>query len=334
MTASLDALVVRAAGHAAHLLDPAGRAALLRAGDFPALARELGAHGYAVPDPRPEAPALELAIRRGAGARLRQLARWEPGEALGRLLFALEDQRSLRALVRGAAAGLPADARLAGLLPTPTLPERVQAELARLPSVAAMAALLAAWRSPFAAALRPARAGHPDLLMLDVALARTAGEMVRQAARRLGGDWRGFVRETTDLDNLCTALLLMGRGGELLPASLFLPGGESLTLEGCTRIAGAAPDQAGVLLPRLLGGTPLAALLPPEIADPATLERDLDDLRRQAWRRRARRDPLGAAPVVSYLLALRAEVVFLQRAVWGVALGAPPLRRDHPAGTT
>ncbi len=332
MTASLDALVVRAAGLSGHLLDPAGRAALLRAGDFAGIARELGTRGYAIADPRPDAPALELAVRRGAGARLRQLARWEPGEALGRLLFALEDQRSLRGLLRGAAAGVPAAARLAGLLPTPTLPERVQAELARQPSVAAIAALLAAWRSPFAPALRPARAGHPDLLALDVALARIAAGMALQAARGLGGGWRGFVRESIDLDNLRTALVLMGRGGELLPASLFLPGGEALTLEGCTRIAAAAPDQAGVIVPRALAGTTLAALLPPEIVDAATLERDVEDRRRQAWRRRARRDPLGAAPVVSYLLALRAEVVFLQRAVWGVALGAPPPRRERLTG--
>lgn len=332
MTATMDALVVRAAGLSAHLLDPAGRAALLRAVDFATIARELGARGYAVADPRPDAPALELAIRRGAGARLRQLARWEPGEALGRLLFALEDQRSLRGLLRGAAAGVPAEARLLGLLPTPTLPERVQAELARLPSVAAIAALLAAWRSPFAPALRPARAGHPDLLSIDVALARTAGAMALAAARQLGGGWRGFVREAIDLDNLRTALLLVGRGGDLLPASLFLPGGEALTLEGCTRIAAAAPDQVAALLPRVLAATTLAPLLPPEIGDPATLERDLADRRRQAWQRRARRDPLGAAPVVSYLLSLRAEVVFLQRAVWGVALGAPPPRRDHEAG--
>ena len=57
------------------------------------------------------------------------------------------------------------------------------------------------------------------------------------------------------------------------------------------------------------------------------LEPELADLRRRAWRRRARTEPLGAAPVVHYLLRLRAEVRLLQRAVWGLALGAPTARR-------
>jgi len=327
MSTALDALVVRAAGLSTHLLDPPGRAALLRCGDLPHLARELSRLGYATAETRPEAADLELAIRRGAGARLRQLARWGPSAALGPLLFALEDLRSLRALVRGAAAAQPAEVRLAGLLPTPTLPERAQAELARAPAVGAVAALLATWRSPWAPALRPARAGEPDLLQLDVALARLAAGVALRAARDLGASWLRFVQEGIDLDNLRTARILAGRPHDLAPVALFLPGGRALPEPAFRRLATTEPDDLTRVLGKVLAGTPLAALLPPGPAQALTFERDVDELRRRQWRRAARREPLGAAPVVSYLLELRAEVSLLQHTVWGVALGAPPSRR-------
>ena len=45
---------------------------------------------------------------------------------------------------------------------------------------------------------------------------------------------------------------------------------------------------------------------------------------RTAQRRSARHDPLGAAPVLAYVLRLRAQVVALRGYLWGVALGVPP----------
>ena len=333
MSRSNDALVVRAAGLSTRLLDQEGRAAAIRATDFGALTRDLAARGYLAEEIRPDATALEVAIRRGASARLRQLARWDPEGPLGPLLFAMEDRRSLRALLRGAQAALPADVRLAGLLPTPTLPERVLAELARQPSVAAMVGLLALWRSPYAPALAPARSGPPDLLALEVALARDTSRRALEVARRQGGGWTDFVRESIDLDNLRTALTLTGRGDELEPATHFLEGGDRLTEDRFRQIATAQdPDRAVQLAARVWDGTPLHPIILHHGRDPLRLERELDEARRQLWRRRARREPLGAAPIVSYLLRLRAEGQVLQRAVWGLALGAPALRRQAAGG--
>lgn len=327
MSAGLDSLTVRAAGLAGRLLTPEGRHRILGAADLPALARELGAAGYPSAEARPDAPSLELAVRRGASARLRQLARWDAAGDLGPLLFADEDRRSLRAVLRGAVAGLSPEARLAGRLPTPRLPERALAELARQPSVAAIAALLALWRSPYAEPLAAALESKPDLLELEVALGRRiAADQLRAAGRDAG--WRDFVRESIDLDNLRTALILAGRGDEIAPAHLFISGGAALTAERFTSIARAPDAATGYRLAApAWEGTSLATPLDRGHGTPLALEPELEDLRRRAWRRRARREPLGAAPVVHYLLRLRAEVRLLQRAVWGLALGAPPARR-------
>lgn len=327
MSAGLESLTVRAAGLAARLLTPEGSHRTLSATDLPTLARELSAAGYPSAEARPDAPALELAIRRGASARLRQLARWDSTGRLGPILFADEDRRSLRAVLRGAVAGLSPEARLSGTLPTPRLPERALNELARQPTIAAVAALLALWRSPYAAPLAAAQHGKPDLLELEVALGRQIGADQLQAAGADPG-WRDFVRESLDLDNLRTALILAGRGDEIAPDHLFIPGGAVLSADHFMRIA-RAPDAAEgyrIAAPAW-AGTPLAAAVDRGQVAPLALEPELADLRRRAWRRRARTEPLGAAPVVHYLLRLRAEVRLLQRAVWGLALGAPIARR-------
>lgn len=327
MSAGLESFTVRAAGLAGRLLTPEGRHRILGATDLPTLARELSAAGYPSAEARPDAPSLELAVRRGASARLRQLARWDPEGRLGPLLFADEDRRSLRAVLRGAVAELSPEARLAGTLPTPRLPERALAELARQPSVAAIAALLAVWRSPYAEPLAAALEDKPDLLELEVALGRRiAADQLRAAGRDPG--WRDFVQESIDLDNLRTALILAGRGDEIEPAHLFMPGGAVLTAERFANIARAPDAATGYrLAASAWAGTALAAPVDRGHIAPLALEPELEDLRRRAWRRRARGEPLGAAPVVYYLLRLRAEVRLLQRVVWGLALGAPPARR-------
>ncbi len=327
MSAGLEAFTVRAAGLAGRLLTPEGRHRILGAPDLPGLARELSAAGYPSAEARPDAPSLELAVRRGASARLRQLAHWDPAGRLGPLLFADEDRRSLRAVLRGAVANLSPEARLAGTLPTPRLPERALTELARQPSVAAIAALLAVWRSPYAEPLAAALDDKPDLLELEVALGRRiAADQLRAAGRDAG--WRDFVRESIDLDNLRTALILAGRGDEIDPAHLFIPGGVVLTAERFASIARTPDAAAGYrLAASAWAGTALAAPVDRGHIAPLALEPELEDLRRRAWRRRARGEPLGAAPVVYYLLRLRTEVRLLQRVVWGLALGAPPARR-------
>ena len=102
----------------------------------------------------PYAEAFALAVRRKAAARMRLLARWAGGrDAVLAVVFEEEDRRSLRALLRGAVQGARAEERLEDLIPTPLLPERALAELARQARPAAIAALLTAWQNPYGPAL-------------------------------------------------------------------------------------------------------------------------------------------------------------------------------------
>lgn len=105
-------VAARARGLASQLLAPAQARALCDASDLAALMSALAAAGWPLAtrversaDPR----AIEFAVRRRAGARLRVLARWaRERAALLSPLFDDEDRRSLRAIVRGAMAGIPA----------------------------------------------------------------------------------------------------------------------------------------------------------------------------------------------------------------------------------
>jgi hypothetical protein len=61
--------------------------------------------------------------------------------------------------------------------------------------------------------------------------------------------------------------------------------------------------------------------------DVARLDWALLRARVRALRLEARRDPLGAAPVLAYVLRLRSQVVALRRCLWGMELGLPPAGR-------
>jgi len=323
MTARCEALVARAAGLRTRLLDPAARQSCGRSGTLGGLARELAARGYAVDTTEPDAPALETAIRRGAAARLAVLARWDPAGRAGIILLAPEELRALRRLTRGAADGRPAETRLAGLLATPGLPDPALQALSRQASVPDLAVLLARWRSPWLEAFAGAQGTEPDLLAVESGLVRVLARRTMEAARRSCHRLRDFARETVDLHNLTGAVLLAGRGDDVDPAALFLDGGR-IRRDAYTRAA-AAPGAAAavaVLAPAFAQGA-LAAVLHRHAGDPGLLERAVAEWRLAAWRARARTEPLGAAPVIAYVLALRDEVSALQRLVWSIALGVP-----------
>ncbi len=146
--------------------------------------------------------ALELALRRAAADRLRLLARWcGPRVAILAVLFEDEDRRSLRALLRGSLQHAPAEARLAGLVPTPTLPERALRELANQATPAAVAALLTAWRNPYGSVLlAAASAAQPDLFTLELLVNRTFAARASRAARGTGL-LADYVRDAIDLEN-------------------------------------------------------------------------------------------------------------------------------------
>src|SRR5690606_37304907 len=105
-----------------------------------------------------DASALDRAVTAVAEGEMRLLDRWLTAGQRAALapLFADEDRRSLRRVLRGLAAGVPAARRAGGALPTPTLPRRLLAAVAQQPSPATVATMLTAAGHGFGAALAAA----------------------------------------------------------------------------------------------------------------------------------------------------------------------------------
>jgi vacuolar-type H+-ATPase subunit C/Vma6 len=284
-----------------------------------------------LPGEGPATPeALELAVRRMAGTRLGVLAAWgRERNTLLAVVFEDEDRRSLRAVLRGAVRRASPDERLAGLIPTPGLPERALAELAGQPTPGAIAVLLTAWGSVYGSALLPdAAAAHPDLLTLEYRLNTLFASRALRGARAAKS--RGlieFVRETIDLENACTALVLAGTEVDAPPQAAFVSGGRRLSVAAFSD-AVAAPDanEAARRLAATFGADPVADAFARAASDPAApvaIEEALLRLRIAAQGATARRNPAGPASILHYVLRLRAEVLDLQRVIWGVMLRAP-----------
>ena len=319
----------RARGLGTHLLGRGDLDTLARQADLPALADALGRAGI-VPlgDQGTEgAAALERGIRHWAGHLLGTLGRWVGERSAGLpLVFDLEDRRSLRALFRGAVAGAPAERRLAALVPTPALPERALETLAALPTVEGMAALLSAWRHPFANGLSEVtQGGPPDLLAIERVLGRVAlGAAVRAAARSGCRRLRVFAAEGIDLENVTQALVLARAEETATPAEWFLPGGTLLTLDEFTQALGMkVPAEAGRRLAKVFAGTPFAPAILEGAADPARLETEFLVLRIANLAERVRVAPLEPLTTLWVAFRIRAQVIDLQRIVWSVTLGAP-----------
>ena len=321
MSPRWDDVNARVRGLGLHLFRREAIEALASASDVREMAARLRTAGL---DSDATPHGIDLAIRRRAARRLATLARW-CAERTGTLavVFEDEDRRSLRAILRGAAQGAAPELRLAGTIPTPSLPERALAELARLPDPGSVAALLAVWGHPYGAPLLDeARPPHPDLLRLEVALERTFAARALAAAR--GRGLRAFVREEIDLGNAWSASLLAGEGDETPPADCFVEGGDRLDREAYRYVAAAAGEaEARRRLAKAFSGSPLAAAFRGP-GDPAGLEHAALAARLAAWRSASRLDPLGPALLLVYVLRLRAETADLRRAVWGRALGVPP----------
>jgi hypothetical protein len=72
-----------------------------------------------------------------------------------------------------------------------------------------------------------------------------------------------------------------------------------------------------------LAGTAMQGLAREAGADAVRLESASLRLALVEQRRLARLDPLGSAPLLSFLLRLQAQSADLQRLAWGASLGAP-----------
>jgi vacuolar-type H+-ATPase subunit C/Vma6 len=332
MTVQWGDVNARARGLGSHLLPSETLASLAGVHAWQELTRALTAAGILPEETTAGSPAeVELALRRWATGEIRVVRRWL-GSRAAVLSVALdaEDRRSLRALVRGAAAGVPAGVRLTGVLPTPALPERLLQELAARDRIPDQAALLVAAGHPVGPALLVAAAGtKPDLFAVELAISRAFAERAVRGARRDGKVLRTHVEAVIDAINCRSALLLAQGAPAKSPATTFIPGGRRLTLERFTAAAGA-PDP-------FTGARILAAIDEGiakgwrDAADVAALETALERAEDQRLEHLARMDPLGPAPTLLYLRRLGGQLVALGEAVWSLDLGVAPPRSSRMA---
>ena len=210
-------VVARARGLSGRLLGEQMLHSLAQSRDLTACSALLAGAGV-IPAPLERAApmAIELGVRRNAAWSLRLIGRWAGARApLLAPLFEDEDRRSIRSVLRGAASGSSAEFRLAGLIPTPALPERALMELSRRGDVAAVTAQLVVLDNPYGAALtEEASRQHPDLLRLEAALNRAFAARAHAAGARGDAPMREFVGALLDVENLWTALALADTGGQ------------------------------------------------------------------------------------------------------------------------
>lgn len=297
-------VIARARGLATRFV-PAGTLDELRAApDLRTLGERLAGAGLVPAETPSQADVLDQALRRHAANQLALLRRWAGEDRAPALAVVLddEDRRSLRALARACVEGAPPDARLAGLLPTPSFPERALKELAHQSTLSALAGTLAAWRSPYAEAFRsPKGAAVADLAHVETAISRIFFTRARYGARR-DGDLAAYLATLIDLENAWTARALASEGeahGGNDDAARMM---RELTIDGGT---GALPAF-------------IETALEPGEAEPERAV--LDALIRHAEARR-RLAPLSSAAVIEFALRLRRETILLADILWATALG-------------
>lgn len=235
--------------------------------------------------------ALERALRRVRADRLAILGRW-CGDMLP-LVFLDEDRRSLIFLLRRARAGRSS---LEGLIPTPTLPERVLATLAEQ-DTAGLVALLVAWRHPLGRHLAAAE----SLPEREQAIHRAFFRLAPRGHRVV----RHHLRLLVDVANAQALAVGRDQPATTRDPDAWIPGGEAFDRARYAAV--------------LEGVRPLALNGFPDLSDRGVLVTLLGRLRRQA-----RLEPLGSAPVLYFALRLRAEAIDLRTVLWGRALGTPP----------
>ncbi|HEY0996551.1 MAG TPA: V-type ATPase subunit, partial [Gemmatimonadaceae bacterium] len=252
-----EGLAARVRGLSTHLVTAARMRELSRIGDLGMLVRAL--EELHVVEGVGAAPlAIETGLRRVAAQRLATMWRWaDTRQPQLAPLMEEEDRRSVRALVRGAAAGASPASRLAGLLPTPGLPTAALEELANQATPAEVGALLRAWGHPFGDAITPAAAN--DLFATECALQRAWAARAAGALRLGPGTMHEFVGLLIDLGNASTALTLAGHHSDVEAAELYTPGGAHLDAGSFAKAAAARTRaDAGEVL--------AAAMEPPALA--------------------------------------------------------------------
>lgn len=320
----------RATGLSGHLLDGAGWARVRACPDPDSLCRELQRFGY---DVQPgEAPrSVERALERTRAARCALLVRWLGSRVRGlRLHFEADTVCAIRVLLHAAAEEKTGPEPVGWLSTGGGLTAGMREAAATAGSPGDVLRMLADHGQPLAeralaehVELAAEWPGLSPLLACEQALLRAHVGRAREGISRRDRALRDRVRRAIDLLNL-RAVLSVGPESGLPAAAIFLSGGDRLDLDAFGRALGA-PD-------RRAARETLARRLPAHLAAPLTdpaipvarLGRTLLELELEEERGLTRREPLGPAPVLAFLLRQRLEVRDLRGLVWARALGAPP----------
>ena len=327
MARYLGDINTRARGLRTHLLPASDLERLARATSLLALQRELSGLGYVRSDAPATAMSLEKAVRRHAADQMRILDRWCMDDRRAALAVILEDEdrRSIQTILRGAQQGTATEVRMAGLIPTTSLPERALLTLAGQPTPTDVIRMLALWNHPLGVPLVAAAGGpHPSLFEIEVELQRAFARRASARAHQGGSQLVEYVEQVIDVMNTWSALLHFVERDPSIVDMTFVDGGRWLTRDVFrTLMTLETVPQVEKRLAWELRRSALGSAFRGEIEDVARLERAM--LRAQIdWQNRAvRLDPSGAAPIIGFAIELRAEVVNLRGIIWGVALRAP-----------
>jgi vacuolar-type H+-ATPase subunit C/Vma6 len=270
---------------------------------------------------------LERAVRRHAADQMGILDRWCMDERRAALAVILEDEdrRSIQAILRGAQQGTATEVRMAGLIPTTSLPERALLTLAGQPTPTDVIRMLALWNHPLGIPLVAAASGpHPSLFEIEVELQRAFARRASARAHQGGSQLVEYVEQVVDVMNTWSALLHFVERDPAIVDMTFVEGGRWISRDVFHKLMTLETrPQVEKRLAWELRKSALGNAFQGEIEDLAQLEGSM--LRAQIdWQNRAVRvDPSGAAPIIGFAIELRAEVVNLRRIIWGVALEAP-----------
>ncbi|AEB12337.1 V-type ATPase subunit [Marinithermus hydrothermalis] len=259
--------------------------------------RLLGETAYAPDLAGEDLESVDRAVAQHLARRVGDLPRLVTGaarEAL-QLLLVRADLVNVKAILRGKAAGQPAE-EIKGRLAGGTLPEGILNALLEAPDAASMAQILLLPGHPLARAVREALQKTQDPFELEVELDRTFYEGLLRQAKRLDDVFlAGYLALEIDAVNLATAFKLQASGASGQADRYFVAGGRYVTLALFNRLAAAELTALDELV-----STPLAPVV--EARDLGALERGL----RCALLDKARQganDPLGAGLVLSYIRA-------------------------------
>ncbi|MBW1906191.1 MAG: V-type ATPase subunit [Deltaproteobacteria bacterium] len=327
MARYLGDINTRARGLRTHLLPANDLERLARTTSLLTLQRELSGLGYIRSDAPATAMSLERAIRRRAASQMAILDRWctDDRRAALAVIFEDEDRRSIQAILRGAQQGTGTEVRMAGLVPTRSLPERALLTLAGQPTPTDVIRMLALWNHPLGAPLVAAASGpHPSLFEIEVELQRAFARRASARAHQGGSQLLEYVEQVVDVMNAWSALLHFVERDPAIVDMTFVEGGRWLTRDVFHKLMTLETrPQVEKRLAWELRKSALGSAFHNELDSLAQLESAM--LRAQIdWQNRAVRvDPSGAAPIIGFAIELRAEVVNLRGIIWGVALRAP-----------